>query len=112
VLEEEVARLINDILSDNETRTPMFGARSVLYFENYNVAAKTGTTDDFRDAWTIGYTPSIVVGVWAGNNDNSPSNKKPGVVLAGPIWRAFLSEVLPKLPKEDFIKPEPISSEF
>ncbi len=106
VLEEEVARLINDILSDNETRTPMFGARSVLYFENYNVAAKTGTTDDFRDAWTIGYTPSIVVGVWAGNNDNSPSNKKPGVVLAGPIWRAFLSEVLPKLPKKDFTPPE------
>ncbi len=112
VLGEEVARLINDILSDNETRTPMFGARSVLYFENYSVAAKTGTTDDFKDAWTIGYTPSIVVGVWAGNNDNSPSNKKPGVVLAGPIWKAFLLEVLPKLPKENFTKPESTSSEF
>jgi len=102
VLETEVARLINDILSDNEIRIPMFGARSVLYFENYDVAAKTGTTDNFKDAWTIGYTPSIVVGVWAGNSDNSPSNKKPGVVLASPIWRAFLLEVLPKLPKEDF----------
>lgn len=102
ILDIEVARLINDILSDNETRTPMFGAHSALYFENYAVAAKTGTTDDFKDGWIIGYTPSIAVGVWTGNNDNTPTSKQPGVVLAGPIWRTFLAEVLPKFPKESF----------
>ncbi|GAG78128.1 unnamed protein product, partial [marine sediment metagenome] len=68
VISQESARLINDILSDNEARAPMFGRHSPLYFENYDTAAKTGTTDDFRDAWTIGYSPSIVVGVWVGNN--------------------------------------------
>jgi len=106
VLETEVARLINDVLSDNKARAPMFGVHSLLYFENYQVAVKTGTSDKWRDAWTIGYTPSIIVGVWAGNNDNSPIGKKPGVMLSGPIWRAFLAEVLPKLPKENFTKPK------
>lgn len=112
VLEEEVARLINDILSDNEARAPMVGSHSILYFENYDVAAKTGTTDSFRDGWIIGYTPSIVVGIWAGNNDNSPSNKKPGIVLAGPIWRAFMLEALPKLPKQNFTPLNKIPTEF
>lgn len=102
ILEENAARLINDVLSDNEARTPIFGSRSVMYFENYDVAAKTGTTDDFRDGWIVGYTPSIVVGVWTGNNDNTPMRKEPGIVIAGPIWRAFLTEVLPKFPKENF----------
>jgi len=111
VLEKEVAILINDILSDNETRSPMFGAHSVLYFENYDLAAKTGTTDGFRDAWTIGYTPSIAAGVWVGNNDNTSMNEEPGVVLAGPIWRAFLLEALPKFPKESFTPLETTESE-
>jgi len=105
VLEEEPARLINNILSDNEARTPMFGSHSPLYFENYEVAAKTGTTDNFRDAWTIGYAPSIVVGVWVGNSDNTSMAKKPGVVLATPIWKEFLLNVLSKFPKENFNKP-------
>jgi len=113
VLETEIARLINDILSDNEARAPMFGTHSVLYFENYDVAAKTGTTGDFRDGWIIGYAPSIVVGVWTGNNDNTPMAKKPGVTLAGPIWRAFLEEALAKLPNEKFIPLEiPEEEEF
>jgi membrane peptidoglycan carboxypeptidase len=106
VLPKETARLINDILSDNEARAPMFGSRSALYFENYQVAAKTGTTQDYRDAWTIGYTPSISVGVWAGNSNNDPMFKKPGVTLAGPIFHNFLEEILPSLPKEEFAKPE------
>ncbi len=106
VLGEKAARLINDILSDNEARTPMFGANSALYFENYQVAAKTGTTNNYRDAWTIGYTPSIVTGVWVGNNDNTSMSKKPGVVLAGPIWRAFMTKALPKFPKENFTLPK------
>ncbi len=100
VLSSEIAGMINDILSDNEARTPMFGPRSHLYFENYKVAAKTGTTDDFRDCWTIGYTPSIVVGVWVGNNNNAPMIKKqPAATVAGPIFHNFLEKVLPNLPR-------------
>ncbi len=102
VLEKEPAILINDILSDNEARAPLFGLHSSLYFPNYQTAAKTGTTNDYRDAWTIGYTPSIVVGVWAGNNDNTPMTKRAGITTAAPIWRQFMAEVLPKLPKENF----------
>jgi penicillin-binding protein 1A len=105
VLSIRTCRLINDILSDNDARAPMFGKKSALYFENYQVAAKTGTTDNYVDGWTIGYTPSLVVGVWAGNNDNSPTNKKPGVVLAGPIFHNFMGQSLPNFPKETFLKP-------
>jgi len=106
VLEINVVRLINDILSDNEARAPMFGLRSNLYFENYQVAVKTGSSQDYRDAWTIGYTPSLVTGVWAGNNDNSPILKKPGVIIAGPIFHKFMEKALLKFPKENFEKPK------
>ncbi len=106
VLGTKSARLINSILSDNNARAPMFGAHSNLYFSGYQVAAKTGTTQNYRDAWTIGYTPSIVVGVWVGNNDNTPMAEKPGVVLAGPIFHGFLEKTLPLLPKKTFQNPE------
>lgn len=106
VLDSNVARLINDILSDNEARAPMFGSRSHLYFENYQVAAKTGTTDDFKDCWTIGYTPYIVVGVWTGNNNNTPMIKKqPAATVAGPIFHNFLEKILINYPRETFLKP-------
>ena len=96
VLSSETAKMINDILSDNEARTPMFGPRSHLYFENYKVAAKTGTTDDFRDCWTVGYTSSISVGVWIGNSNNEPmTRKQPAATVAGPIFHNFLEKVLP-----------------
>lgn len=94
VLETEVAQLITDILSDNEARAPMFGPRSQLYFEGSKVASKTGTTDNYRDGWTIGYTPSIAVGVWVGNNNNSPMSRIPAVSLAGPIFHQFMEKVL------------------
>jgi len=106
VLEKKSARLINDILSDNEARAPIFGLRSPLYFENYQVAVKTGTTQDYRDGWTLSYTPSLSVGVWVGNNNNIPMAKEPGVVLAGPIFHDFLERVLPRYPKENFPKTE------
>ncbi|XOB46732.1 MAG: transglycosylase domain-containing protein [Candidatus Nealsonbacteria bacterium] len=106
VLNNETARLINNILSDNEARTPMFGPSSNLYFKDYQVAAKTGTTEDYRDAWTIGYSPSVVVGVWVGNNNNESMSKKPGVVLAGPIFHNFMEQVLPEFQKEEFKPPE------
>jgi 1A family penicillin-binding protein len=107
VLDKNPVRLINDILSDNEARAPLFGQYSALYFEGYQVAAKTGTTQNYRDAWTIGYTPSLVAGVWAGNNDNSPMAKKPGVMLSAPIFHNFMEKVLPEYPKENFEKPQP-----
>ena len=64
-----------------------------MYFTNYRVAAKTGTTDNYRDGWIIGYTPSISVGVWTGNNNNTPMFNEPGIIMAGPIWRAFMEKV-------------------
>lgn len=88
VLNSDVARLITDILSDNESRAPIFGSNSPLNIEG--VSAKTGTTQYFNDAWTIGYNSKIVVGVWVGNNDNSPTYKQPGIALAAPIWREFI----------------------
>ena len=104
VLEVEIARLINDVLSDNEARAPIFGYHSNLYFENYQVAAKTGTTQNFQDGWVVGYTPSLATGVWVGNNNNAPMQKL-GEALAGPIWRAFMENALLKSPKENFTKP-------
>ena len=102
----QIAREINDILSDNEARAPMFGINSYLNLKNYKAAAKTGTTQDYKDAWIIGYTPSLVTGVWVGNNNNSPMSKKPAVSLAGPIWQSFMEKVLKNFPKEEFIAPE------
>lgn len=97
VLDVKIADLVTDILSDNTARSPMFGSNSLMYFEDFRVAAKTGTTGDFRDGWIMGYIPSVAVGVWVGNNDNSPMSKQPGIVLAGPIWRAFMEKILFRL---------------
>jgi len=106
VLDPNIAREITDILIDNEARTPTFGAASPLYFSDRPVAAKTGTANDYRDAWTFGYTPSLVAGVWAGNNDYSPMNKAGGVSAAAPIWHDFMAKVLAGTKPEEFIKPE------
>ena len=106
ILSSQISKEINSILSDNEARAPMFGRYSHLNLENYEAAAKTGTTQNYRDAWLIGYTPSLVSGVWIGNNNNSSMIKKPAVSLAGPTWKRFMQSVLSYFPKEDFIKPE------
>ncbi len=106
VLDKNIAREITDILSDNVARTPTFGAVNPLYFSNRPVAAKTGTANDYRDAWTFGYTPSLVVGVWAGNNDYSPMNRAGGVSAAAPIWNEFMAKALADTPVEQFTKPE------
>lgn len=98
-------RMINKILADNSLRAPMFGRNSLLKIPGYEVAVKTGTTQNFNDAWTIGYTPSLVCGVWVGNNDNS-ATKKPGVLLAGKIWHKIMKNKLKKLPKENFNPPK------
>ena len=109
----QLVRLINDILTDAEARRPLFqNSFNLTVFPGYEVALKTGTTDDFRDAWAINYTPSLVVGVWAGNNDNSPMQKQAGSILAAvPIGHAFLKETLSLFPPEDFPRPQPIFTE-
>lgn len=93
VLSSSSCETITDILSDNEARTPVFGAHSALYV-NDETAVKTGTTQFYNDAWAIGYNQKIVVGVWAGNNNNSSSYSQPGVVLAAPIWKQFMEATL------------------
>ncbi|MFH0791799.1 MAG: PBP1A family penicillin-binding protein [bacterium] len=107
VLNSEVADTINSILSDNNARAPIFGTHSILYFDRYQVAAKTGTTQGYRDGWVIGYTPNLVVGVWAGNNNNESMKKEPGISVAGPIWRSFIDKTLPLFPEENFAPPTP-----
>jgi 1A family penicillin-binding protein len=107
VLPIQVCREINDVLSDNDARAPMFGYYSTLYFgEDYQVAVKTGTTQNYQDAWAIGYTPSIVIGVWAGNNNNSAMLERPGVVLAGVIFHNVMEQAFSKYPPIQFNPPE------
>jgi len=86
----EHAYLISSILSDNQARQPMFGANSVLALP-FPAAAKTGTTNDFRDNWTVGYTPDLAVGVWVGNADYTPMNGVTGLTGAAPVWAEFLT---------------------
>ncbi len=94
IIQSSVANLINDILSDNEARTPMFGPSSSLYMEGFDVSVKTGTTQEFRDGWAVGYTSDIVVGVWAGNNDNTPMIHGESMMVAAPMWRLFMEKVV------------------
>jgi len=107
VLPENTARQISSILADNEARIPAYGANSPLFFPGRQVAVKTGTTNDFRDTWILGYTPNIAVGVWSGNNDNSPMEKKVAGYIVAPMWNAFMNEILPKLNDERFVQPTP-----
>ncbi|PIR89171.1 MAG: hypothetical protein COU07_02530, partial [Candidatus Harrisonbacteria bacterium CG10_big_fil_rev_8_21_14_0_10_40_38] len=88
-------------------RAPAFGTNSPLYFGSRDVAAKTGTTNDYRDAWIIGYAPNIAVGAWAGNNDNSPMEKKVAGFTIAPLWHEFMSAALATLQNESFVPPLP-----
>ncbi|MDD5589570.1 MAG: PBP1A family penicillin-binding protein [Candidatus Portnoybacteria bacterium] len=93
IIDPQISRMVTDILSDNEARSPVFGANSPLYLTERPAAVKTGTTQEYRDAWTIGYTPSLAVGVWAGNNDNTPMAKAgAGMYAAAPLWNAFMKK--------------------
>ena len=107
-LNPEVSRTINAVLSDNEARTPAFGESSSLYFPGYSVAAKTGTTNDYRDAWVIGYTPNIVIGAWAGNNDNTPMEKKVAGFVVAPLWNEVMRFALKQSDQQPFYEPSPI----
>jgi penicillin-binding protein 1C len=107
VLSPEHAYLITDILADEEARCAAFSCPSVLELSR-PAAAKTGTTDDYRDAWTIGYTPDLVTGVWVGNSDNSPMVEVAGAAGAGPIWHSFMEAAHADLPVRDFERPSGI----
>lgn len=108
VLGRDISFLVSHILSDNNARSLVFGPASLLNISGKTVAVKTGTTDDKRDNWAIGYTPSAVVGVWVGNNDNSPMNPQiaSGVTGATPIWNRLMAEALSGKSNEQFTKPD------
>lgn len=108
VLEEQAALKISDILSDNQARAPLYGLNSPLYFGGRDVAVKTGTTNNYRDAWTIGYTKNFVLAAWAGNNDNSPMAKKVSGYIITPTWRDVMDVALEEYPAIPFEEPEPV----
>lgn len=103
VMDQNIARMVANILSDNDSRAYVFGSSSYLQIPGRQVAAKTGTTNDNRDAWTIGFTPSLVTGVWGGNNDNSEMSRSAGgSTVAAPIWNSFMKKALAGAPQERF----------
>jgi penicillin-binding protein 1C len=104
IVTPQLSHLISDILSDNVARSPAFGANSVLKLSR-PAAVKTGTTSDWRDNWTIGYTPDYVVGVWVGNADNAEMEHISGVSGAGPIWHDVMEKIHQTLPVKPFVEP-------
>lgn len=109
-VDAQYARLINDILSSVELRSPLFQASlGLTQVPGRQVALKTGTTDDYVDAWAFGYTPDLVVGVWAGNNNREPLTAQGSSILAAvPIWHDFISKALEKKPSSVFPRPDPV----
>ncbi|MEO5499680.1 MAG: PBP1A family penicillin-binding protein [Candidatus Saccharimonadales bacterium] len=105
VQSSEASFIMSDILSDNTARAPSFGSR--LNIPGRDVAVKTGSTDDNRDAWTIGYTPSLAVGVWVGNNENEVMTSG-GSAMAGPIWSKSMKAFLGDSPSENFAQPSSV----
>jgi len=111
VLDPQVAYEISNILSDNNARALIFGTRSALAFSNRTVAAKTGTTSDFKDAWTVGFTPSIAVAIWTGNSDaTAMKTGADGSVIAAPIFHTFIEKALANVPNEEFTVPAGIQT--
>jgi len=101
VLPKNIAEEINDILSDPVARAPL-GENSLVSFPGHDVAVKTGTTNNYKDAWTIGYTPNLVVGIWAGNNDNTPMTHQVSGFIVGPMWNQVMTYELGRIPNESF----------
>ena len=99
---------VTDILADNVARLPAFGPYAKLTIPNHKVAVKTGTSNEFRDNWTIGYTPDFLTAVWVGNNDGSFMNKNlvSGITGAAPIWNEIMTNLLANVPDKEFAKPE------
>jgi membrane peptidoglycan carboxypeptidase len=104
VIPKEFTDKLSNVLSDPYSRSLTFSPSNPINFYDRQVAAKTGTTNDFKDVWVIGYTPSLVVGMWGGNNDNKPVTRVAGTVLS-PVWRKFMDYALKDTPKEYFDTP-------
>lgn len=102
IIEPQYAYLITSILSDNKARSEEFGNLLTI---NRTAAVKTGTTNDYKDSWTLGYTPDLAIGVWVGNNDNTPMDNIAGSLGAAPIWRDLMTEFMSGLPDEGFAMP-------
>lgn len=112
VIDPKVAYIMADILSDNDARRMVFGTYTPLTLKDRKVAAKTGTTDDYADSWTVGFTPQYTVGVWMGNNDRSKMKRVSGVEGAAYIWHDVIDEIHKGLAKESFKKPKDIATEW
>jgi membrane peptidoglycan carboxypeptidase len=108
-IDPRVAYIMTSILSDNKARSTVFGSNSPLYFKDRTVAAKTGTTDDYNDSWTVGFSPQYTVGVWMGNNDRSKMARVSGVEGAAYIWHDVMADIHLGLPAESFTKPDGLS---
>jgi len=106
VLDKNIANEINSILSDNDSRAFIFGAKNNLTLKNRQAAAKTGTTNDYKDTWTIGYTPNIVTAVWVGNNDNKEMNKASASMLSAPLWQEYMEYSTKNDKQETFEQPK------
>jgi len=109
VLPANIARSISAMLSNARARLPEYPLDSPLSFPGYEIGVKTGTTDDTKDAWVVGYTPSIALGVWVGNNDNSPMVKSVAGFIAAPLWHEAMAYAVSKYPKAYFGEPDPLS---
>ena len=110
ILTPQLAWLMDDILSDRQSRCSAFGCPNALELPNERpAAAKTGTTNDYKDAWTIGFTPQLVTGVWVGNSDNSSMENTPGSKGAAPIWNAVMSYALQDEPYQSWPQPSGIT---
>lgn len=105
VIPVDIARQINQVLSDDTHR--MVSIEPIAQSVGRQVAIKTGTTNDYKDVWTLGYTPNLVVGAWAGNNDNHPMKDAISALIITPVWGAFMSQVANNFPPENFTPPLP-----
>ena len=110
VIPESVASSISSVLSDQVAKVPAYGSNSPLSFGDRPVASKTGTTNDYRDVWVIGYTPSVVVGMWGGNNNNTPIDKKVAGLVLAPIWHKAMAAAIGTSSYEYFPDPLPNTS--
>jgi penicillin-binding protein 1C len=107
---QNIANDMNAMLSDAEARVPEYALNSPLSFPGYDVAVKTGTTNDTKDAWVVGYTPSIAIGTWAGNNDDTPMTKTIAGFILAPLWHDIMAYALTQYPQTYFGQPDPIPS--
>ncbi len=103
VLDSAITAITSNVLSDEASREYVFGASNLLYLSDRPIAAKTGTTNDYNDAWTMGYTPSLVAGVWVGNTDGTQmNNRADGSIVAAPIWHQYMQKALAGTAVESF----------